>query len=72
MHPSLLWSKKKASPEEMKKGMEPWMVWANKIGDGLVEMGSPLGNGQLIDKTGNSPWAEGCKIEVFESMPMPE
>ena len=24
-----------ASPEEMKKGMEPWMVWAKKCGDGI-------------------------------------
>ena len=28
-----------ASPEEMKKGMEPWMVWAEKCGEQLLDMG---------------------------------
>ena len=43
------------SPEEMKKGMEPWMAWAKKCGSGLVDMGSPLGSGQKITKSGSSP-----------------
>ncbi|MBI4044964.1 MAG: hypothetical protein HY392_04615 [Candidatus Diapherotrites archaeon] len=43
-----------ASPEEMKKGMKPWMDWANKCGNGLVDLGTPLGNGQKLTKTGNS------------------
>lgn len=42
----------KASPEEMKKGMEPWMAWAKKCGDGLVDMGTPLGNGKRVGKSG--------------------
>jgi hypothetical protein len=42
------------SPEEKKKGMEPWMHWAEKCGDGLVDMGSPLGNGQKITSDGAS------------------
>ena len=92
----------KATPEDMEKGMEFWMAWANGIGDGLVDIGSPLGKGQSISKDGNLPsesditgysvlqaqsmeeaksmlqqhphlqWAEGCKIEVFESMPLPK
>lgn len=37
-----------ASPEDMKKGMEPWMVWAKKCGSGLVDMGSPLANAQKV------------------------
>lgn len=32
-----------ASPEEMQKGMEPWMKWKDEIGDAIVDMGSPLG-----------------------------
>jgi len=40
------------SPEEMKKGMEPWMKWAEKCGDHLVDMGAPLGNGKHIDASG--------------------
>ncbi|TSC87683.1 MAG: hypothetical protein G01um101416_363 [Microgenomates group bacterium Gr01-1014_16] len=94
----------KASPEEMKKGMEPWMAWAQKVGDKgdkMVDFGTPLGNGQSVSKSGSSAsnsdvngytiiradsmeqavellkkhphldWADGCKIEVFESLSIP-
>ncbi|HLD81974.1 MAG TPA: hypothetical protein VJA22_02085 [Patescibacteria group bacterium] len=44
-----------ATPEEMKAGMAPWMEWAQKCGSGLVDMGTPLGNGQKITKSGASP-----------------
>ena len=44
-----------ASPEEMKKGMEPWMEWVATCGDGLVDLGSPLGGGQKLSKTGSTP-----------------
>ena len=40
---------KNTSPEDMKKGMESWMKWAEKCGDNLVDMGAPLGNGKHID-----------------------
>ena len=89
---------KDVTPEDMKKGMEPWMAWAKKCGSGLVDMGTPLANGQKVTKEGTSPsdkgvigysvlqaenmekavemlkghphldWAEGCEIEVNESM----
>jgi hypothetical protein len=45
---------KKSSPEEMKKGMEPWMQWAKKCGPGLVDMGAPLGNAQKVNSEGSS------------------
>ncbi|MEK6967522.1 MAG: hypothetical protein AABX51_02745 [Nanoarchaeota archaeon] len=45
----------KATPEQMKKSMEPWMKWMNKVGSALVDMGTPLGNGQNVSKKGNSP-----------------
>lgn len=101
-HARAEWDKMKdATPEEMKKGMEKWMEWAQKCGTGLVDMGTPLGNGQKVTKTGTIPstkevigysilqadsmdealemlkghphldWAEGCEIEVHESMPIP-
>ena len=44
-----------ASPEEMQKGMEPWMDWVAKCGDALVDLGTPLGGGQNLSKSGNSP-----------------
>ena len=92
---------KGATLEDMKKGMEPWMAWAQRCGDGLVDLGSPLGGGLKVTESGSSPsdrdvagysilqaddmegalallqghphlgWAEGCEIEVHESLPMP-
>jgi hypothetical protein len=43
-----------ASLEDMKKGMEPWMQWAQKCGDKLVDLGSPLAGGQKILPNGKS------------------
>ncbi len=50
---------KSSTPEEMKKGMEEWMKWAEKCGDHLVDMGNPLGNGKGIDQSGTSPSQKG-------------
>ena len=50
---------KTSTPEEMKKGMEEWMKWAEKCGDHLVDMGNPLGNGKGIDQSGTSPSQKG-------------
>jgi len=44
----------KASPEDQKKGMEGWMKWAKKCGHHLVDIGSPLMNGQLLMPTGKN------------------
>ncbi len=43
-----------STPEEQKKGMEGWMVWAQKCGDNLVDMGSPLMNGKAITMEGSA------------------
>jgi hypothetical protein len=45
---------KNMPPEEMKKGMDGWMKWAEKCGTGLVDMGTPLGNGQKVTKEGSN------------------
>ncbi len=42
---------KNASPEDMKKGMEPWMAWGERCGKGLIDMGSPVGNAHSITKS---------------------
>ncbi len=42
------------SPEEMKKGMEPWMAWYKKCGKAIVDMGAALGKGTCYDKKGSS------------------
>ena len=44
----------KATLEEMKKGMEPWFEWKDKIGDALVDMGKPLASPQKVTKSGSS------------------
>ena len=48
------------SPEEMKKGMEPWMTWYKKAGKAIVDMGVPLGKGACLDKKGVSK----CQTQV--------
>lgn len=40
-----------ATPEDMK----PWMEWAERCGEGLVDMGTPLVGGQKVTKSGVSP-----------------
>ena len=93
---------KNTPPEEMKKGMEEWMKWAERCGDSLVDLGNPLGNGKEIGPTDVSSskkgvagysvlqandiseaeellkghphlnWTEGCQIEVYEKLPLPQ
>ncbi len=43
------------SPEDIQKGMEPWTAWMAKVGDQLVDGGSPLMGGQRITTSGTSP-----------------
>jgi hypothetical protein len=40
-------------PEQMAKGMELWMNWAKRCGDKLLDMGSPLVNGQSLHPDGS-------------------
>ena len=42
------------TPEEMQEGMKPWMDWAAKCGDQLVDMGTPLMGGQRVLPDGTS------------------
>jgi hypothetical protein len=41
-------------PEEQAKGMEAWMQWAQKCGDKLVDLGSPLAGGQKLSPSGST------------------
>jgi len=43
------------NPEEAAKGMATWMAWAEKCGESLIDMGSPLGGGRRVNTSGNSP-----------------
>jgi hypothetical protein len=44
-----------ANPEASAEGMKAWMTWAKNCGDGLVDLGSPLGNGVKVDPKGATP-----------------
>lgn len=46
---------KNANPEDAKKGMEPWFAWQKKVGLGMVDMGTPLGDAQKVTKSGAHP-----------------
>ena len=46
---------KDATPEDMKKGMEAWMTWTERCGEGLLDIGSPLGGGLTVTEEGSSP-----------------
>ena len=60
------------SKEDQAKGMEAWMVWAKKCGDKLVDLGSPLMNGQQLIPGGKSKASDkgvaGYSVLQAESM----
>ena len=56
---SVLEQMSKATPEEMAEGMKPWMAWAERCGDGLIDIGTPLTGGRRLSKSGASPSDKG-------------
>jgi hypothetical protein len=42
------------TPEELKKGMEPWLTWRAKWGKAIIDFGAPLGNGRHFTNKGSS------------------
>lgn len=42
------------TPEDQVKGMEAWRQWANQCGDKLIDLGSPLMNGQELLPNGQA------------------
>ena len=43
-----------ATPEQKQEGMKPWMDWAAKCGDQLVDLGSPLMGGLKLSPDGSA------------------
>lgn len=43
------------SPEQMDAVMGDWNAWAGRVGDGLVDFGTPLAGGVRVTKDGTSP-----------------
>jgi hypothetical protein len=61
----------KSSPEETKTGMAKWKTWAEKCGPGLIDLGSPLGNGQKVtvsETSDSNPGVVGYSILQAENM----
>ncbi len=52
------WKTQESTPEEMEEGMKAWMAWAQKCGDKLVDMGTPLGNAITVGPGGSSASSE--------------
>ncbi len=52
--PAEAWDPSNSTPEEREKSMAEWMQWAEKCGAKLVDMGSPLMNGQKLSPDGTS------------------
>ncbi|MDE8669489.1 YciI family protein [Pseudarthrobacter sp. H3Y2-7] len=51
-----------SSPEAAQEGMKAWMEWADRAGSGIVDMGSPLGEGREITATGATEVSSGNHI----------
>jgi Ni/Co efflux regulator RcnB len=43
-----------SSQEAAQEGMKAWMEWAERAGDGIVDMGNPLGAGKEVTASGTS------------------
>lgn len=43
------------TPEQMEAVMGEWNAWAAKVGDGMVDFGTPLAEGVRVTKDGTSP-----------------
>jgi hypothetical protein len=44
-----------SDPAEMEKVMGDWMAWAGRVGDGMVDFGTPLAGGIRVTRDGTSP-----------------
>ena len=44
-----------SDPAEMEAVMGQWMEWAGRVGDGMVDFGTPLAGGVQVTPEGTSP-----------------
>ena len=42
------------TPEQSAAGMQAWMDWAGKVGDGMIDLGTPLAGGVRVTASGTS------------------
>lgn len=60
-----------ADPTDMEAVMNDWMAWAGRVGDGLLDFGTPLAGGVHVTPEGTSPSSQdvvGYSILEAESM----
>lgn len=43
------------TPEQMQVIMDAWSAWAGRVGEGLVDFGTPLDAGVRVTRDGNEP-----------------
>ncbi len=43
------------TPEQMAAVMGEWNAWAGKVGDGMIDFGTPLAGGTRVSRDGVSP-----------------
>lgn len=55
MPPEGLANMPELTPEQVKAAMEPWMTWATKCGNSLIDLGTPLGGGMSLSQAGILP-----------------
>jgi hypothetical protein len=56
-----------STPEQMQAGMEMWRKWADAAGSGIVDLGSPLGEGRSVGGSGGADRVTGFSILQAES-----
>lgn len=45
---------RESTPEAAQEGMKAWTEWADRAGNGVMDMGSPLGEGREVTAAGTS------------------
>ena len=57
-----------ATPEQAKAGMDAWMAWAQRAGDAIVDLGSPLGDAAHLGAGSSNGHVGGYSILQADSM----
>jgi hypothetical protein len=56
-----------ADPDQARAGMEAWMAWAQKAGDALLDLGTPVQAIARVGSEGGDPQVAGYSIMEGES-----
>jgi hypothetical protein len=56
-----------ASPEDAQAGMEAWMQWAGKVGNAMVDMGSPLQRVATVGGSDDAAYIGGFSVLEADS-----